>query len=113
MACVLSGSAPIARSIGVPSAFAAFMPKLSDSSFLTAATRSARSLSVIVGGSEADILALFYPWVAPPPSSGPRHREQCILKETGIEGEDSLKTGYLAFGIVLACSIAPMGVRAD
>jgi hypothetical protein len=24
-----------------------------------------------------------------------------------------VKTGYLAFGIVLACSIAPTGVRAD
>jgi hypothetical protein len=24
-----------------------------------------------------------------------------------------LKTGYLAFGIVLACSMAPIGARAD
>src|SRR5437764_1328018 len=113
MAWAFSGSAPMARSIGVPSAFADFMPKLRDSSLLTAASRSARSLSVIVGGIEADILASFYSWVAPHGSSGPRYREQCILNETGIEGEDSLKTGYLALGIVVACSIAPMGVRAD
>src|SRR5947199_8539232 len=106
MRCALSGSAPTARSIGVPSAFAAFMPKLRDSSLLTAATRSERSLSVIVGGIKADILASFYSWLAPHGSSGPRHRERCILNETGIEGEDSLKTGYLALGIVLACSIA-------